>query len=100
MEEAFSATAPLTKGLTLRQAIEYTIKHMKYIDGFNEFIETLYNNEIPLVINSTGYSVTIYAIRKKLGKNKIHGFIGNFLKFGQDADPKATLREDELEKKG
>lgn len=97
MEEAFAIAGPLTRGLTLRQAIEYTRTHMKYVDGFNEFINNLHNAGILLVINSTGYSVTIYAIREQIDKAKIHGQIGNSLKFGVNSDPNSTLREDELE---
>lgn len=99
MEEAFQNAGPLTKGLTLREAIEYTIEHMRYVDGFHEFAGALAKHGIPLVINSTGYSVTIYAIRAQMGPDKIHGHIGNFLRFGIDADPNKTLSEEELEKK-
>ncbi|MBI3032368.1 hypothetical protein HYY69_02745 [Candidatus Woesearchaeota archaeon] len=97
MEEAFSNAGPLTKRLTLRQAIEYTQMHMKYVDGFSEFVDALSAAAIPFVVNSTGYSVTIYAIRESIGATRIHGFIGNYLKFGLEGDPQATLREDELE---
>lgn len=97
MEEAFAIAGPLTKGLTLRQAIEYTRTHMRHVDGFHEFIDTLYNARIPLVINSTGYSVTIYAIREQVSRAKIQGNIGNFLKFGENGNPNSTLREDKLE---
>ncbi len=99
MEDAFSTAGPLTKGLTLRQAIEYTKEHMRYMGGFNEFLAYLNNNEIPLVINSTGYSVTIYAIRERVGRGKIHGQIGNFLKFGMDGNADNALSESELEQK-
>lgn len=97
MEETFARAGPLTQGLTLRQTIEYTRFHMKYIDGFHEFIDALHNSGIPLVIISTGYSVTIYVIREQVGKGKIHGYISNSLKFGIDGDVNSTLREDELE---
>lgn len=99
MEEAFETAGPLTRGLTLRQAIEYTITPMKYVDGFHEFVEELSYQGISLVINSTGYSVTIYAIKKQLGAGQIQGYIGNALKFGMDANPQSTLTEEELEMK-
>ncbi len=98
MEEAFGTAGPLTKGLTLRQAIDYAQKEMRYLTGFEEFLNSLYERGIPFVINSTGYSVTIHAIRARWGAERIHGSIGNTLEFGQDGDPAATLREDELEK--
>ena len=99
MEEAFRTAGPLTKGLTLREAIEYTRKHMKYVDGFHEFVNTLTEQGIPLVINSTGYSVTIYAIKEQVGAEKVHSHIGNFLRFGMNGDTSKTLDEDELERK-
>jgi len=99
MEEAFSTAGPLTKGLTLRQAIEYTRTEMKYLNGFHQFINVLAVKKIPFIINSTGYSVTIHAIRAQIGKEKIHGMIGNRLIFGENGDTQATLREEELERR-
>ncbi|MEK6873876.1 MAG: hypothetical protein AABW91_03450 [Nanoarchaeota archaeon] len=99
MEEAFEIAGPLTKGLTLRQAIEYTQQHMRYVIGFNKFVDFIYGQEIPFVINSTGYSVTIYAIKEQIKRGRIHGQIGNILHFGLDGDKSQILREDELELK-
>src|SRR3989344_6302073 len=96
MEEAFGTAGPLTKGLTLRQAVQYTQEHMRYVDGFDDFLGFLRQNGMPLVINSTGYSVTIYSIIGKVGAEKVHGQIGNFLKFGLDGDCRSTLTEAEL----
>lgn len=95
--ETLAITVPSTRGLTLREAIEYTRTHMTFVDGFREFVDILHQNGIHLVINSTGYSVTIYAIREQVGKDKIPGHIDNFLRFGENGDPNAALREDELE---
>ncbi|PIN73363.1 hypothetical protein COV20_03975 [Candidatus Woesearchaeota archaeon CG10_big_fil_rev_8_21_14_0_10_45_16] len=97
MEAAFGNAGPLTRGLTLRQALEYTRDHMRFVDGFQPFVDELADRQTPFIINSTGYSVTIHAIRAQLGRDKIAGQIGNRLEFGQDADPQAVLREDELE---
>ena len=97
MEEAFANAGPLTKGLTLRQAIEYTQHEMRYVNGFAEFLNALHQRDIPFVINSTGYSVTIHALRARWGTDLIHGSIGNRLEFGMQGDPLAALREDELE---
>ena|SRR3989344_4900790 len=99
MEEAFQNAGPLTKGLTLRQAIEYTKTHMIYVNGFKEFVNSLSKQKIPFVINSTGYSVTIYAIREQIGTEKIHGKIGNFLRFGMNGSESESLSERELESK-
>lgn len=94
IEEAFGIAGPLTKGLTLRQAIEYTQSSMSYVNGFDKLVKFLNNREVPLVINSTGYSVTIYSIAGQLGNNEIHGQIGNILHF-VDANGK-VLSEQEL----
>ncbi len=99
MEEAFQNAEPLTKGLTLRNAIEYAKSQMRYVNGFKEFVDTLSKQNIPFVINSTGYSVTIYAIREQIGNNKIHGMIGNFLRFGMNGSDNESLNESELESK-
>jgi len=99
MKEAFDAAGPLSKGTTLRQAIEYAQKHMKHLDGFKQFLNFLKNKKIPLVINSTGYSVTFYCIQEKFGVDKIHGFIGNHLLFGRNGDPNKEISENELNEK-
>lgn len=99
MQEAFDNAGPLTKGLTLRQAIEYVKTHMVFINGFDSFVNSLQQQGIFLVINSTGYSVTIYAIMAMLGGNKIHGQIGNFLEFGIDGNPHNIISEEDLKKK-
>ena len=52
---------------------------------------------IPFVINSTGYSVTIAAIRAQVGVNKIHGSIGNRLVFGLGGSTQEELTEEELQ---
>jgi len=99
MEEAFARAGPLTRGLTLRQAIEYAKDHIQFVDGFHNFIDYLADHNIPLVINSTGYSVTIYAIQAQIGYTKIHDHIGNVLKFGWDGETGETLGEHELEQR-
>ncbi len=97
MEEAFGNAGPLTRGLTLRQGITYTIEHMKYVDGFHESLDGFHKDNIPFIINSTGYSITIHAIRAQVGRDKIHGQIGNNLVFGHFADKRQEVRDDELE---
>ncbi|MBI2573131.1 hypothetical protein HYV86_04690 [Candidatus Woesearchaeota archaeon] len=97
MEEAFGNAGPLTRGLTLRQAIEYTRTNMKYVDGFHEFVGELAQGEIPLIVNSTGYSVSIHAIRAQVGLDKIHGQIGNNLVFGMYGLDSIEINDQDLE---
>src|SRR3989338_1245834 len=98
MEEAFEVAGPLSKGIALRQAIEYAQKHMAYIRGFEDFLNFLAYKKMPLVINTTGYSVTFYCMQEKFGADKIRGFIGNRLLFAYVGSGK-TLKEEELRKK-
>ncbi|MDO8657086.1 MAG: hypothetical protein Q7K45_07675 [Nanoarchaeota archaeon] len=95
IEEAFAVAGPLTKGLRLRDALEYTRAELKYMDGFIDFTRELQKRKIPLIINSTGYSITVYAIQAQ-HPTLIHGSIGNNLHFGLDGDVHSTLSEDEL----
>lgn len=99
MEEAFKAAGPLSKGITLRQAIMYTQNHMRYLKGFGEFLEFLKNTRIPLVINSTGYTVTFYCMQEKFGTEKMHGFIGNYMQFGHYGNTEKKITEKELREK-
>lgn len=99
MEEAFDLAGPLSKGITLRQAIEYAQNSMEYIDGLKEFLDFLKNKKIPLIINSTGYSVTFCCIHEEFGPDKIHGFIGNNLIFGVNGDRNRKISEKELKEK-
>lgn len=96
MADVFKILGPLTRGLTLRQAIDYTIEHMTYINGFHEFLNFLNKKNIPLIINSTVYSVTLYAIEAQVGPDKFYGCICNRLKFGIDGKPEKEIPETEL----
>lgn len=97
IKEAFECAEECTKGLSLRSAIKYTIQKMTYVEGFGEFLEALHKKGIPLVINSTGYSVTIYAIKEQY-PGRIHGHIGNYLVFGEGGKADKELSESDLEK--
>ena len=99
MEEAFDVAGPLSKGITLRQAIEYTQNDMNYLNGFEEFLDFLADKKINFVINSTGYTVTFYCIQEKFGADKIHGFIGNRLIFGLNGEENKKISEKELKEK-
>lgn len=98
IEEAFRVAGELTTGLPLRNAIEYGADNLRYVDGLNEYLDFLSSKKIPLVINSTVYSVVYYAMRNKKGKEKINGFIGNNLIF-RDSRNGSILSEEELETK-
>ncbi len=85
MQEAFNIAGPLTKGLRLRTAIDYALTEMLFLDGFEDFIHTLHENNILFVINSTGYSVTNEVIKAVYGPQFFHHVICNRLIFGYDS---------------
>jgi phosphoserine phosphatase len=96
MKEAFAIAGPLTRGLTLRNAIRYAINEMKFLEGFELFISTLYERGIYFVINSTGYSVTTEVIKALYGPEKIYTVICNQLIFGWGGDNHKVIEETEL----
>jgi len=96
MKEVFAIAGPLTKGITLRQAITYTIAEMKYVYGFETFIDTLANANIFFLINSTGYTITIDVIRAVYGSDKIYDAICNNLIFGWDGRSERHISDSEL----
>ncbi|MDM8523769.1 hypothetical protein QUF80_10395 [Desulfococcaceae bacterium HSG8] len=96
MKDAFEVAGPLTKGLSLRNAIEYAWSEMQFLKGFEAFISDIYKAEKYFVINSTGYSVTTEVIKSVYGPEKIHDVICNRLIFGWEADPARRISEHEL----
>jgi phosphoserine phosphatase len=96
MKEAFETAGPLTKGLRLKDAVDYASATMRYVKGFNAFISALYESGIYFVINSTGYTVTTETIRSVYGKDKIYDTICNRLVFGEGGDPEKPLSEMEI----
>jgi phosphoserine phosphatase len=63
MEETFRIAGEATKGLPLRVAIDYVTQHMAFVHGYGPFIAFLLDRGIHCAVISTGYSVTLYAIR-------------------------------------
>ena len=96
MEESFAIAGPLTKGLSLRNAIQYAETEMRFLDGFEEFLSFLETNKIYFVINSTGYSVTTEVVKILYGREKIYGVICNRLVFGRGGDAHQAIDESAL----
>ncbi|MFH0811641.1 MAG: haloacid dehalogenase-like hydrolase [Pseudomonadota bacterium] len=96
MKEAFAIAGPLTKGLSLRNAIEYVTEEMRFLEGFEDLITTLSKHGKQFVINSTGYSVTTEATKALYGSEKIYGVICNRLIFAWDGDPRRPIDEAHL----
>jgi len=96
MKEAFEVAGPLTKGLSLGNAIDYAQSVMRFLDGFEEFISALYDRKKCFVINSTGYTVTTEVIKALYGPEKVSAVICNRLIFGWEGNPAASIDEDHL----
>ena len=96
IKEAFEIAGPLTKGLSLGNAIDYAQSVMRFLDGFEEFISTLYDRKKYFVINSTGYTVTTEAIKALYGPEKVSAVICNRLIFGWEGNPASSIDEDNL----
>jgi hypothetical protein len=69
---------------------------MKFLEGFELFISTLYEKGIYFVINSTGYSITTEVIKGLYGPEKIYAVICNQLIFGWGGDNHKVIEETEL----
>jgi len=95
--DLLSGLGPLSQGITLRNAIDYTENHLTFVKGFVKFLEFLRRENVPLLINSTGYSVTMYALREIYGREYFNEFICNRLEFGWDGNPARAIEDEELE---
>jgi len=93
MKAAFEIAGPLTKGLSLRNAIEYVQFEMQFLEGFDAFISTLHKSGKYFVINSTGYSVTTEAIKALYGADNIYDVICNRLIFSREGDALQSIDE-------
>lgn len=98
MKEAFAVAGPLTKGLSLGNAIKYARSVMRFLEGFEEFITTLFERKKYFVINSTGYTVTTEVIKALYGPEKVFAVICNRLIFGWHGKSSASIDEDHLGK--
>jgi phosphoserine phosphatase len=93
MKETFEVAGPLTKGLSLRKAIEHARSEMRFLESFEEFISTLYEKGKYFVVNSTGYSVTTEVIKTMYGSEKVYAVICNRLIFGWEGNSARPIEE-------
>ena len=94
MEETFQTAGEQTRGLSLRAAVDYALDHMAFMDGYGTFTKFLLKDQIHLAIISTGYSVTLYAMRHGTSTPPFHARCNRLL----FSDPTGhTLSESELE---
>lgn len=97
VSDLLNGLGPLSQGITLRKAIDYAENHLTFVNGLAKFLEFLHRKNIPLLINSTGYSVTMYALREIYGREYFDDFICNRLEFGWDGNPVRAIEDEELE---
>lgn len=93
MKETFEIAGPLTKGLSLRKAVEYARSEMRFLTGFEELLSAFRRKGIYFVINSTGYSVTTEVIRAVYGPEKIHEVVCNRLIFGYEGQAEKAISD-------
>lgn len=114
MSNALRSTALHYKDISLRQVLQYVELHIEktksrfvsshgLVNGFDKFVNALYEAEIPLGIISTSPTALLYAfqevINRRLGEGRIHSVIGNYLEFGDggesghNAETEVNLRE-------
>jgi hypothetical protein len=75
-------------------AIDYALDHMAFLEGYAAFVQFRSEREIQLAIISTGYSVTLYAIRHGTQTPPFHVHCNRLL--FADSDDR-VLQETELE---
>jgi phosphoserine phosphatase len=89
-EEAILQYATLARGLTLRRAIEYATFKMRFINGFDTFIEILYQKNVSLLLVSSSFSIITEAIRWLYGPDRFQAVLANSLAFGLEKNPEAV----------
>lgn len=95
-EEALPQYATLASGLSLRRAIEYATFKMRFVNGFDTFIEMLYRKNIPVVLVSSGFSIITEAVRQLYGPDRFQAVMANPLVFGLQKDPETVISEEKL----
>lgn len=95
-EEALLQYATLARGLSLRRAIEYATFKMRFINGFDTFIEILYQKNVPLLLVSSSFSIITEAIRWLYGPDRFQAVLANSLAFGLEKNPEAVISEEKL----
>lgn len=81
MEKTFKIAGRMTEGMSLGLAIRYAMEGMRFVQGFGELMEHLRKSSVHLAIISTGYTVTLHAIRYLLSMRELM-FCCNRLVFG------------------
>ena len=95
-EEALLQYAALARGLTLRRAIEYATFKMRFINGFDTFIEMLYQKNIPLLLVSSSFSIITEAVRQLYGPDRFQAILANSLVFGLEKESETVISEKKL----
>ena len=94
MTEAFRSAGRLSRGIALGSAIDYAIREMEPVRGFARFTNRLRQTGVRLLINTTGYSVTLSAFRRHYRLQEIDCRCNRLLFAGSDG---RILDEDELD---
>ena len=94
IEDTFRIAGEQTRDLPLGVAIDYALNRMTFVDGYSDFIAFLKQHQLQIAIVSTGYSVTLYAMRYADARYK---FNSNFNRLIFSAENGQEVPEHELE---
>ncbi|MGD9106887.1 MAG: hypothetical protein PVJ87_08630 [Desulfobacterales bacterium] len=95
-EETLLEYSTLACGLSLRRAIEYATFKMRFVNGFDMFIETLYRRNIPVLLISSSFSIITEAVRQLHGHDRFLAVVANPLVFGLERRPNTLISEEKL----
>ena len=95
-QQVFLEYSALTRGLPLRRAIEYATFKMRFVNGFDTFVEMLYRKNIPVVLVSSGFSIITEALRQLHGPDRFQAVVANPLVFGLKKTPETLISEGKL----
>jgi hypothetical protein len=95
-EEALLEYSTLVCGLSLRRVIEYATFKMRFVNGFDTFIETLYRKNKPVLLLSSSFSIITEAVRQLYGPDRFLSVAANPLVFGLKKKPETVISEEKL----
>jgi hypothetical protein len=95
-EEALVQYSNLARGLSLRRAIEYATFKMRFVNGFDIFIQTLYQKNIPVLLISSGFTIITEAVRQLHGPDRFLSVAANPLVFGVKKRSETVISEEKL----
>lgn len=100
MAETFRIAGELSRGLSLRSAIDYSLSGMRFVQGYDSLMGFLRRRAVHLAIVSTGYTVSMYCLRYAT-RTVSFGFACNRMLFAPagNGEPLSEQRLEQLVRK-